>query len=121
MFYFHGIVQLCRPLTYVVLLTELLGERGRHDVAADRRGSTEVSLSRLASGAGDTGCSVLRHFCCGLVESGVVLTGTEVEEIGRARRSRRGREGLSEKTSLARKFGSRRKIKISGGRLWVAN
>ena len=35
---------------YVVLLTELLGERGAHDSAADAGGGREVRLARLSSG-----------------------------------------------------------------------
>lgn len=40
-------------MAYVVLLTQFLAQRGAHDVAADARGGAEVSLSRLASRAGD--------------------------------------------------------------------
>lgn len=35
---------------YVVLLTELLGERGAHDGAADAGRGREVRLARLSSG-----------------------------------------------------------------------
>jgi len=44
----------------VVLLTELLAERGAHDVAADARRSTEVRLARLAP-RGVEGCADLSH------------------------------------------------------------
>lgn len=40
---------------YVVLLTELLAERGAEDVATDARGSTKVRLARLAP-RGVEGC-----------------------------------------------------------------
>ena len=36
--------------SYVVLLTELLGERGAHDSAADTGRGREVRLARLSSG-----------------------------------------------------------------------
>ena len=36
--------------SYVVLLTELLGERGAHDSAADAGRGREVRLARLSSG-----------------------------------------------------------------------
>lgn len=39
--------------TYVVLLTELLGERGAHDDTTLVRGSLEVSGTALASGRRD--------------------------------------------------------------------
>ena len=45
--------------TYVVLLTELLGEGSAHDDTALAGGGTEVSLSRLSSRAGDTYCEDL--------------------------------------------------------------
>ncbi len=35
---------------YIVLLTELLGERGAHDGTADRGWRAEVRLARLAAG-----------------------------------------------------------------------
>jgi hypothetical protein len=101
---FDSIASRCVPgcvgmyVAYVVLLTQLLAQRGAHDVAANAGGGVEVSLSRLASGGGDTwetehvseggqkktgnsrgehggrtGGSVLRHFCWwGLVESWMV-------------------------------------------------
>ena len=40
-------------LAYVVLLTELLGQRSAHDVAADAGRGREVSLPRLAPGGGN--------------------------------------------------------------------
>lgn len=44
----------CKVLaTYVVLLTELLRQRGAHDVAADAGRGREVSLPRLAPGGGN--------------------------------------------------------------------
>ena len=49
--------------THVVLLTELLGEGGAHDVAANAGGGLEVGLARLAS----RGCEVCR------VESSVFI------------------------------------------------
>lgn len=42
--------------TYVVLLTELLAERGAHDVATNAGGGLEVRLARLAAG-GVEGCT----------------------------------------------------------------
>ena len=48
---------------YIVLLTELLGERGAHDSAADRRWRAEVRLARLAAG-GVEGCK----FCQFMVD-----------------------------------------------------
>jgi len=49
----------------VVLLTELLGQRSAHDVAADAGRGREVSLPRLAPGGGNAGSRVLAHFDCG--------------------------------------------------------
>jgi hypothetical protein len=40
----------CAAKTYVVLLTELLGERGAHDGAANAGWRAEVRLARLAAG-----------------------------------------------------------------------
>lgn len=39
--------------TYVVLLAELLGERGAHDDTTGAGGGTEMSRARLAAGGGD--------------------------------------------------------------------
>lgn len=44
-----------RLKTHVVLLTELLAERGAHDVATNAGGGLEVRLARLAAG-GVEGC-----------------------------------------------------------------
>ena len=44
-----GVVQ-----TYIVLLTELLAQRGAHDDAALAGGSAEVRLARLPARRGDT-------------------------------------------------------------------
>lgn len=46
--------------SYVVLLTELLGERGAHDVAARVGRGGEVSLSRLSSRRGDSCIQIVR-------------------------------------------------------------
>lgn len=64
-------------LTYIVLLTELLGERGAHDVAADTGGGLEVCLAGLAPRRVD---------CC---ERGIVSTlhsgSMETEGINRVK------------------------------------
>lgn len=40
-------------MTYVVLLTELLGKGSAHDVATNAGRSAEVRLARLAAAGGD--------------------------------------------------------------------
>jgi len=48
--------------TYVVLLTELLGERGAHDVATNAGRSAEVRLARLAAGGVDGWEGIVNYF-----------------------------------------------------------
>lgn len=50
--------------TYVVLLTELLGERGAHDVATNAGRSAEVRLARLAAGGVDGWEGIVNYFFC---------------------------------------------------------
>lgn len=43
-----------KPLTYIVLVLQVLGERGAHEHAALGRVRAEVSLAALSAGGGDS-------------------------------------------------------------------
>lgn len=43
-----------KPLTYIVLVLQVLGERGAHEHATLGRVRTEVSLAALSAGGGDS-------------------------------------------------------------------
>ena len=56
--------------SYVVLLTELLGERGAHDSAADAGRGREVRLARLSPGGGQS---------CTRIHQSIALLASQVE------------------------------------------
>lgn len=66
----------------VVLLAELLGERGAHDDTTGAGGGTEVSRARLAAGGGDVLVN-LGHLGC--VSTNVVWLEREFGEVERRR------------------------------------